>query len=308
MSDEPTTDGPLLGAVEGGGTKFVCAIGQGPHDIREETRFHTEEPGETLSKVLAFFSDYPIEALGVGMFGPLDLSTGSTLKTPKPGWDHVPVRDQLQRGLAVPIGFDTDVNAAALGEQRYGAARNADPCLYVTVGTGVGGGVVIGGQPLHGLMHPELGHVAVPVLPLADGAPDPFPGACPFHGRCLEGLVSGPAIAQRTGRPASELEDDDPVWDLVGRYLGAGLAPAVLLLSPRRVVIGGGVGGRPGLLSTIRVSLKRALAGYVQRDALGPRIDDYVVAPGLGDRAGIAGGFALARVALEAAVDAAPSV
>jgi fructokinase len=300
---------PLVGAVEGGGTKFVCAVGRGPHDIREETRFHTEEPGDTLARVLAFFSDYSIEALGVGMFGPLDLARGTTLRTPKPGWDHVPVREQLQKGLdGIPIGFDTDVNAAALGEQRYGAAQGADPCLYVTVGTGVGGGVVIGGRPLHGLMHPELGHVTVPVLSLADGAPDPFPGACPFHGRCLEGLVSGPAIAARVGRPATELDDDDPVWDLVGRYLGAGLAPAVLLLSPRRVVIGGGVGKRPGLLATVRSSLKSTLAGYVQRDALGPRIDEYVVAPGLGDRAGIAGAFALADAARQAVVDAAPSV
>lgn len=299
---------PLLGAVEGGGTKFVCAVGEGPHDIREETRFHTEDPAGTLSRVLAFFSEYPIEALGVGMFGPLDLAKGETLCTPKPGWDHVPLRAQLSRGLGVPVGLDTDVNAAALGEQQHGAARGADPCLYVTVGTGVGGGVVIGGRPLHGLMHPELGHVAVPVLTLADGAPDPFAGACPFHGRCLEGLVSGPAIAARTGRPANELEDDDPIWELVGRYLGAGLAPAVLLLSPRKVVIGGGVGTRPGLLSTVRESLKSALAGYVQRDALGPRIDDYVVAPGLGDRAGICGAFELAAAALASAVDAAPSV
>jgi len=296
--------GPLLGAVEGGGTKFVCAVGTGPHDIHEETRFHTEEPGETLARVIAFFSDYPIEALGVGMFGPLDLVAGATLRTPKTGWDDVPVRDQLARGLAVPIGLDTDVNAAALGEQKHGAARGADPCLYVTVGTGVGGGVVIGGRPLHGLMHPELGHVMVPVLPLADGAPDPFPGACRFHGRCLEGLVSGPAIAKRAGRPGEELDDDDPIWELVGRYIGVGLVPAVLLLSPKRVVIGGGVGSRPGLLPIIRESLRSSLAGYVQRAALEERIDEYVVAPGLDDRAGIAGAFALAR----SAVDGAPSV
>jgi fructokinase len=292
--------GPLLGAVEGGGTKFVCAVGHGPHDIREETRFHTGTPDETLSRVLAFFSDYPIAALGVGMFGPLDLPSGSTLVTPKPGWDHVPVKARLETGLEVPVAFDTDVNAAALGEQRFGAARGADPCLYVTVGTGVGGGVVIGGRPLHGLMHPELGHVSVPQLRLADGALDPFAGTCPFHGRCLEGLVSGPAIEARAGRPASELADDDPIWSLVARYLGAGLAPAVLLLSPEKVVIGGGVGSRPGLLPIVRESLRVSLAGYVQREALGDRIAEYVVAPGLGDHAGIAGAFALARWVVDA--------
>ena len=268
--------GPLLGAVEGGGTKFICAVGTGPNGVDEELRFHTGDPGETLSRVIAFFKDYPIEALGVGMFGPLDLLEGATLKTPKPGWDNVPIRAQLAHGLEVPIGLDTDVNAAAVGEQRYGAAQNADPCLYVTVGTGVGGGVVIGGRPLHGLLHPELGHVSVPVLTLADGAPDPFMGSCPFHGRCLEGLVSGPAIAARVGQPAESLDDDDPVWDLVGRYLGLGLLPAVLLLSPQRVVVGGGVGRRPGLLPIVRESLQAALSGYLQRDAVGDQIDEYV--------------------------------
>jgi len=303
--------GPLYGAVEGGGTKFVCAVGRSPTKLLDQVRISTGAPDETLGQVVEFFRKHPVDSLGVGMFGPLDLAAGATLRTPKPGWDDVPVRAILEAGLGVPVALDTDVNAAALGEQRLGAAQGADPCLYVTVGTGVGAGVLVGGRPLHGLLHPEFGHILLPVLPLADGTPDPFEGACPFHGRCLEGLVSGPAIAARTGRPGEDLPDDDPVWDLVGRYLGAGLAPAVLLLSPVRIVVGGSVSGRPGLLPRVRRSLAESLGGYLNHDALGDGIDEYVVPPGLGAGAGIAGALLLAQTALGSAtspVDDPPTV
>jgi fructokinase len=287
----------LLGAIEGGGTKLVCALAE-DRAIVDEKRIVTTTPRETLDAAIAFFSQNKPDAIGVGMFGPLDVARGVTLRTPKPGWDAVPVRARLADALGVPVVVDTDVNAAALAEHRFGAARNADPALYVTVGTGVGGGVIVAGRPLHGLLHPEFGHVFVPRLPLADGAPDAFDGACPFHGRCLEGLVSGPALARRVGQSPEALADDDPVFELAGRYLGYGLAQAVLVLSPERIVVGGGVAARTALLPAARTALREALAGYVPREQLLGGIDGYIVPPALGQRAGLAGAIELAVDAL----------
>jgi len=294
----PPSEGPLLGAVEGGGTKFVCAVGRGPDDIVEQVRFETRGPDETLGRAIEFLRPHAPSKIGVAMFGPLELSPdagegyGAMLGTPKPGWAGAPVRARLAAALGAPVAIDTDVNAAALGEQRWGAARGADPVVYVTVGTGVGGGVVVHGRPVHGLMHPELGHLPMPRLADASGAPDPFEGACPFHGRCLEGLASGTALAARLGDP-SATPASDPVWELVAGYVAHGLAAAVLLLSPERIVIGGGVMERqPHLLPRVRRRLREVLAGYVARPELDEGLDAYVVPPRF-EHAGLAGAFAL---------------
>ena len=290
----------MLGAIEGGGTKFLCAVGEGHDAVVASQRIQTRTPDETLEEVAAFLGRYELEAVGIGMFGPLELSAGprwgSLLRTPKPDWSDAPVASRISEALGgVPVAIDTDVNAAALGEATWGAARGADPVLYLTVGTGVGGGVLVHGAPVHGLMHPELGHLPVPVLTDAEGRPDPFPGACLFHGRCLEGVASGPALHARLGLSAEEIADEHPVWELTGRYVGHALASAVLVLSPERIVVGGGVATRPALLPAARRALSEALAGYVARPQLGASIDEYVVRPGLGDRSGIAGAFALAK-------------
>lgn len=290
----------MFGAIEAGGTKFVCAVGQWPDQIAAMRRIETRSPDETLSEVVEFFRGFALDALGVGTFGPVELEPGQDygrlLGTPKQGWSGFPLGERLGQGLEVPVGIDTDVNAAALGEYRWGAARGCAVVLYVTVGTGVGGGVVVDGRPLHGLMHPEIGHLAVPAALTADGKPDRFPGVCRFHGRCLEGLVSGPALRARTGVSGEHLAEPDPVWDLTAQYLGQGLATAVLCLSPHRVVLGGGVGSAVHLLPRVRGAFLEAIQGYVPRKELtASKIDQYLVAPGLAEHSGIAGAFALAE-------------
>ncbi|HMA97081.1 MAG TPA: ROK family protein [Polyangiaceae bacterium] len=296
---------PLLGAIEGGGTKFVCSIGYAPNRLVDEVRIDTREPHQTMLDVCAFFERQPIVALGVGMFGPLELrdgeNYGSLLATPKPGWAGFPFRRYLAKRFPIPIAIDTDVNVAAVGEARWGAAKGCGVVLYVTVGTGVGGGVLVRGQPLHGLMHPEIGHIPLPALRNASGELDRFEGSCPYHGRCLEGLISGPAILRRTGRRGESLDPDDPVFDWAARYLGVGLATAVLVLSPERIVVGGGVMAS-ARLPKVRAALIEALAGYVVRPELTrAQVNDYVVAPGLGTQSGIFGAFALAEQALRTA-------
>jgi fructokinase len=291
----------LLGAVEGGGTKFLCAIGSSHDRLLDRTRIETTEPRATLAAIVRFFAPYGarLGALGVSCFGPLELDPGrgrdygSLLRTPKEGWSGVPVRAQLEGALAIPVAIDTDVNGAALAEQRWGGLRGADPAVYVTVGTGVGVGVAIAGRPLHGLVHPELGHLR---------AYDPdFAGVCPFHGACVEGLVSAPALRARTGLAPEQLPDDHPVWERVSAVLGQLLHAIVLAYSPERIAIGGGVLTRAALLPRLRQTLSASLGGYVPRPALSePAISDYLVAPGLGERSGLAGGFALAEDALTA--------
>ncbi len=299
--------GPLVGSVEAGGTKFVCAVGTGPDDLRGEERFPTTTPGETLDRVLAYFRAQverhsPLAAVGVGCFGPVDLDAGSSTyghvtSTPKPGWSGANVVGPLAAGLGVPVGFDTDVNAAALGEGRWGAARGLDTFLYLTVGTGIGGGSVVHGQPLHGLIHPEMGHVRV----IRDPARDPFAGRCPYHGDCLEGLAAGPALEDRWGQAAETLPADHEAWGLEADYLGQALADLVLVLSPQRIILGGGVMEQAHLLPMIRGRVAALLAGYVRAPAILERIDDFIVAPALGHRAGILGGVALGQSILTAA-------
>lgn len=256
----------------------------------------TMSPEATLERVLGFFRRASPAAVGVGSFGPLDLDPesstyGHITSTPKLGWRQFDLAGTIARALAVPVGIDTDVNAAALGEGRWGAARELSDYLYLTIGTGIGGGAVVGGKVLHGLVHPEMGHIRVP----HDFSRDPFPGSCPYHGDCLEGLASGPAMERRWGLSADEIPDDHPAWDLEAEYIGLGLATWVCTLSPRRIVIGGGVMRRTQLLPLVRRELRRQLGGYIESAALSGDIDRYVTPPLLGDRAGVLGALVLAE-------------
>lgn len=295
----------LCGGIEAGGTKFVCVVGSGPDDIRAEQRIATTTPDETLAAVRRFFADArevhgPIAALGIGSFGPVDLRRGSPrygwiTSTPKPGWADTDLVGPLREAVGVPVAFDTDVNAAAVGEWRWGAAQGLSSLLYLTVGTGIGGGALIDGRPVHGLVHPEMGHVRVP----HDRAVDPYAGGCPFHGDCLEGLASGPAIQARWGTPAESLPPDHPAWALEARYLALALHDYACTLSPERIVIGGGVGSTPHLLPRVRRELATLVNGYIQAPALTGGLDGYVVPPALGSRSGVLGALALAERALD---------
>ena len=291
----------LFGGIEGGGTKFVCAVGTAPDDIRRETRFPTTTPAETLGQAVAFFKEAErdfggLSALGVASFGPLDpnpasATYGRILPTPKPGWTDADIVGTLRSAFDVPIGFDTDVNGAALGEWTWGAAQGLDTFIYLTVGTGIGGGVMTNGQLLHGLLHPEMGHIMLP----HDRVRDPFEGWCPFHKDCFEGLAAGPALEKRWGQRAETLPPDHPAWALEAHYIALALANYTLTLSPQRIVIGGGVGGREDLLPLIRREVQEILNGYVQSPAVTRDIDGFIVPPGLGSRAGMLGAIALAK-------------
>jgi fructokinase len=287
------------GAVEAGGTKWVCAVGNGPDDLRAETRFPTTTPAETITRALTFFQEFQhtdsLKAIGVGSFGPIDLDPGSSTygsitSTPKPGWAYTDVVGILQQALGVPVAFDTDVNAAGLGEYRWGAGQDCASMVYLTIGTGVGGGVLIEGRPLHGLIHPEMGHMRVP----HDWQRDPFPGNCSYHSDCLEGLASGPALAQRWGQPAETLPADHPAWALQAHYLALALVNLICTLSPQRIVIGGGVMAQPQLFALVRADVQQLLNGYVQAPAILEHIEGYIMPPALGGRAGILGAIALA--------------
>ena len=286
-----------VGGVEAGGTKFACAIGAGPREVVAETTFPTTTPAETLSRAVAFFREHravPVRAVGIACFGPLDLSpasptAGFITDTTKPGWSRVDVAGAF-RSLGIPVAIDTDVNGAALGEVRWGAGAGARSVVYVTVGTGIGGGAVVDGRRVHGLVHPEMGHMRIPRV---DG--DAFRGACSFHRDCLEGLASGRALRERRGLPGEALAEDDPVWALEARYLAFGISNVVTVLSPQRIVVGGGVMRRRGLLERVRGEVQAILAGYVRAAAITDAIASYIVAPGLGERAGVLGAMALAQ-------------
>jgi len=282
--------------VEAGGTKWVCAVGTGPDDLTPATTIPTTRPAETIAATIeALAAASPFDAVGIGCFGPVDLRPGSPTwghitATPKPGWSHTDVAGPIAAALGVPVAFDTDVGAAAAGEQRWGATTDVRTSCYVTIGTGIGGAAIVDGVVQHGRAHAEMGHQRLP----HDWAADPFPGTCPFHGDCWEGLANGPALAARWGRPAAELPDDHEAWALEARYVAAGLANLTLVLSPGRLVVGGGVGQRLALLAAVRVELATLLAGYVEL----PPLDTYVVPPALGSRSGILGAVALAAGAL----------
>jgi len=289
----------LYGAIEAGGTKWRVALGSADGELLAQARMPTTSPSETLAAVIEILRSAQAEhgaiaAAGIACFGPVDLDRasptwGHITSTPKPGWADIDVAGTIGRALGVPVAFDTDVNGAALGEYRWGAARGLDTFLYLTIGTGIGGGGMAGGRLLHGLVHPEVGHLLLP----RDPEKDPFPGICPFHGDCLEGLASGPAIAARWGLPAEELPADHPAWDLEAEYLALAAVNLVLTLSPQRLIFGGGVMERRELFPKIRHRLRDLLAGYVKAGELEEGLDDYVVPPALGDRAGLLGALAL---------------
>ena len=290
----------VFGAVEAGGTKFVCGIGTGPEDL-QVAAFPTESPDMTLKNVAGFFLAHAgarLNAIGIASFGPVDLDPDSATfgyitSTPKPGWANYDLAGTMNRELGVPVGFDTDVNGAALGEGRWGAGRGLSDFLYVTVGTGIGGGAVVRGEVLHGMVHPEMGHIRIP----HDRARDPFAGNCPYHQDCLEGLASGPAMKARWGISAHQLPDEHPAWVLEAHYLALGLATWVCTLSPQRIIMGGGVMQQSRLFPMLREELTRLLNGYIRAPELTDDMEHYVVPPALGNRAGLLGGMVLAEQA-----------
>ncbi|GIO85831.1 fructokinase [Paenibacillus faecis] len=287
-----------IGAIEAGGTKFVCGIGNDRGEIAESISFPTGDPQTTLGRVIAYFKEKQADAIGIGSFGPIDIrkdspTYGYVTTTPKPGWGNFDFLGTLRREFPVPFGWDTDVNAAAFGEATWGAARGLDSCLYYTVGTGVGIGVYSEGKLVHGLIHPEGGHVLTRRHP-----DDDFAGACPFHGDCLEGMASGPALEKRWQVKGHELPADHPAWEIEAFYLAQSIAGAILLLSPEKVILGGGVMQQAQLYPLIREAVKRNLNGYLNADAILEQIDDYIVPPGLGQQAGLCGALALGLSAL----------
>jgi fructokinase len=302
----------LYAGIEAGGTKFVCAVGSGPDDIEAEVQFPTTDPEETIGRVLDFVEPHRAElaAIGIASFGPVDPNPGSPTygfitTTPKPGWADTDLGGEIGRALDLAVGFDTDVNGAALGEHRWGAAQGLDTFLYLTIGTGIGGGGMVGGQLMHGLVHPEMGHIRVPRSPadqvLADGEGDaePFPGICPFHGDCLEGLACGPALEARWGQSPETLPADHPAWPLEAHYLALALVNLVCTVSPQRIVMGGGVMKQRQLFPLIWREVLALLNGYVQAPKILDDIEHYIVPPGLGSRAGVLGAIALAERSLE---------
>ena len=291
----------LLGGIEAGGTKFCCAVGDGEGNIVNETVIPTGHPDVTLPKVIEYFAAVhdktPLSAIGIASFGPVELNRdsefyGFTTTPPKPGWKMFDFAGTLRKAFGLPVGFNTDVNAAALGEFRWGAAAGLDTFIYITIGTGIGGGGMVAGNLMHGLIHPEMGHILIPHNRLRD----PFNGVCPYHGNCLEGLASGPSIQKRWGiEKASDLPPGHPGWELEADYLAHAFACYALMISPKRIIAGGGVMKTPGLIEMIRPRVRKLLNGYVKHEMILEKIDEYIVPPGLGDRAGACGALALAE-------------
>jgi fructokinase len=290
-----------FGAVEAGGTKFICGIGDAAGNLVVEQRIETLSPTETLPKVVQFFQEkskelkLTIKSIGIGSFGPLDLNPlspvyGHITSTPKTGWPNTDIPGFLRDQLNCACTIDTDVNAAAYGEYLWGAGRNLGSLVYFTIGTGIGGGAIINGLPIHGLVHPEMGHCIVD----HDEKEDPFSGVCPYHSDCFEGLANGPSIQARWGIKPEELPSSHPAWDLEARYIARALHSIITILSPQRIILGGGVMQQLSLLPMIRLLVKESLNGYVVSDAITSGIDGYIVAPVLGKQAGVLGSLALA--------------
>jgi fructokinase len=278
---------PCVGGIEAGGTKFVCALGARPDDL-EVGEVPTTTPEETIKRTVEFFKTrQPVSAIGIGSFGPIDPNPASPTfgyitATPKLAWRNFDFAGAIREALGAKVAFDTDVNAAALGEFRWGAAHGLDNFLYLTVGTGIGGGGMVNGRLMHGRTHPEMGHIRIPHN-LQD---DPFAGTCPYHGDCLEGLACAPAIRARWGQAGENLPDDHHAWDLEAQYLALGIASWICTLSPQRIVLGGGVLGRKKLYPLVRSKVAELLNGYIEAPDIVP--------PMLGSRAGVLGAIALA--------------
>lgn len=286
----------LYGGIEAGGTKFVCAVGSGPQDLRDVKRIPTTTPSQTIDQVIDFFNAYKgLSAIGIASFGPVDLDMNSPTfgyitSTPKPGWAFTDLAGIIGRTLKLHIGFDTDVNAAALGEYRWGAAQGINNFVYLTIGTGIGGGGMINGQLVHGLVHPEMGHMLLP----HDKTADPYKGHCPFHGDCFEGLASGPAMLERWGQPAETLPADHPAWALEAHYIAEALMNYICVLSPQKLILGGGVMQQPQLFPLVREEVRKMLNGYIRAKEIMKDNPHYIVPPKLGKQAGVLGAIALA--------------
>ncbi len=287
----------LYGAIEAGGTKFVCAVGSSPQNIVDEVRFPTTIPADTIQQVCDFFTPHMhhLHGIGLGSFGPVDVNPASPTygyitSTPKPHWGNTNILGMLREKLNLPLAIDMDVAIAGLGEAKWGASQGLRHSLYLTIGTGIGGGFIIDGKPLRGLTSLEMGHIRIPHnLEL-----DPFRGACPFHGDCFEGLASGPAIQTRFGKRAETLSDNDPFWDVEAGYIANALVNYILTLTPEVIIIGGGVMQKDFMFPSVRVKVQKLLNSYLMNDLLLKDIDKYIVPPMLGNRSGLLGGIALA--------------
>ncbi|WP_123043224.1 ROK family protein [Cohnella candidum] len=289
----------VIGAIEAGGTKFVCGIGNERGEILTRISFPTQRPEVTMGKVIEFLRKTKVEAIGIGSFGPINLNRGSPhygyiTTTPKPGWSNYDILGVIKREFDVPCGWDTDVNAAVLGEVTWGAARGVDNCMYYTFGTGVGAGIYAEGKLVHGMMHPEAGHIMV-----RRHAADRYEGCCPYHGDCLEGMASGPAIENRWGVKCSELPPDHPAWAMQAYYIGQALCGSILMLSPNKIILGGGVMKQLQLFPLIHSEVQRTLNGYVGSEQVLSNITPYIVQPALGDDAGLCGALALGLSAMD---------
>lgn len=288
----------LIGGIEAGGTKMVCAVGDENGVVKDRTSFPTRQPEETFADMIAYYRNWDIQALGIGCFGPLDLNRqsrtyGYITKTPKPGWGNCDIVGAFKDALGVPVGFDTDVNGAVLGEVTWGAAKGLDSAIYITIGTGVGVGVYVNGGLLHGLVHPEGGHILLMKHPK-----DTYEGKCPFHKTCMEGLAAGPSIEARWGKKAAELADRDEVWELEAYYIAQAITDYILTYSPQKIILWGGVMHQEKLFGMVRKEVQRLLNGYVAHEMITERIDEYIVPPALGEDPGIKGAIKLGLDAL----------
>ena len=282
------------GSLEAGGTKMVCAIGDEQGNILERISIPTLEPENTMPAIIDFFKNKNISALGIGCFGPVDLDKksetyGYITTTPKLAWRNYDIVGVCKKELGVPVGFDTDVNGSALGEATWGCTKDLDNSIYITVGTGIGVGVIIDKKPYHGMLHPEGGHIF-----LARHPQDPMErGVCPYHELCLEGLASGPSIQARWGKPGVELSDRKEVWELEAYYLGQAICSYIMMLSPERIIIGGGVAHQEQMMPLIRAEVQRQMGGYIAAKGM-QDLDNYIVLPSLNDNQGILGALKLA--------------
>ncbi len=289
----------LLGAIEAGGTKIICGIGDEKGKLIEKIHFPTLSPKETMPKIIEYFKGKDIVALGIGTFGPIDVNKtsktyGYILDTPKAGWSNYPFLDTIQKSINVPTVIDTDVNGAALGESMWGIAKDNESCLYITIGTGIGAGFCSNGTLLHGLLHPEMGHIL-----LRKHKDDTYNGRCPFHGDCLEGLASGPAIEERFNEKAYNLDKGHIAWEIEAYYIAQALINYTMILSPHKIILGGGVMKQKQLFPLIHKYFIQMMNGYINKPVLNENIADYIVYPGLGDHSGTYGSLALATLALK---------
>ena len=291
----------MLAGIEAGGTKMVCAVSDAELSLKGSAVFPTTTPEETIGEIINYFRKFDIDAVGIGSFGPIDLNPksptyGNITKTPKTGWSDFDFVGVFKKAFGVPVGFDTDVNAAILGEVYKGAAYGCNNAIYITIGTGVGVGVYCNGGLVHGLVHPEAGHI-----PLNRHPEDSFEGSCPFHKNCVEGMASGPAIEKRWGKSPKLLIENDKVWELEAYYIAQAVASYILTYSPEKVILWGGVMHQDKLFDMVRSNVKEILNGYVHSEMVDSKIDQYIVKPALGEKPGITGALCLARIALNGA-------